>query len=88
MPAPLEPDYRPHYHELHRVGRPGWWRSLLGAVVLVVLVFGVVPAVAIGGVNLTNASELGGTDGAGICVVSTVTAAPGSGRCRPSLDLG
>ena len=31
-----------------------------------------VPAVAIGGVNLTNASELGGTDGAGICVVSAI----------------
>jgi membrane protease YdiL (CAAX protease family) len=36
-------DFRPHYHELHRVGRPGWWRSLLGAVLLLVLVFGVVP---------------------------------------------
>ena len=43
MPAPLAPDFRPRYHELHRVGRPGWWRSLLGAVVLVLLVFGVVP---------------------------------------------
>jgi uncharacterized protein len=40
---PPAPDFRPHYHELHRVGRPGWWRSLLGAVLLLVLVFGVVP---------------------------------------------
>ena len=44
MPAPLAPDFRPQYHELHRVGRPGWWRSLLGAILLVVLVFGIVPA--------------------------------------------
>ena len=43
MAPPPAPDFRPHYHELHRVGRPGWWRSLLGAVLLLVLVFGVVP---------------------------------------------
>jgi membrane protease YdiL (CAAX protease family) len=45
MPAPLAPDFRPQYHELHRVGRPGWWRSLLGALALIGLVFGLVPAV-------------------------------------------
>ncbi|MCF6377097.1 CPBP family intramembrane metalloprotease [Nocardioides KLBMP 9356] len=45
MTTPLEPDFQPAYHELHRVGRPGWWRSLLGSIVLIVLVFGLVPAV-------------------------------------------
>ena len=37
------PDFRPQYHELHRVGRPGWWRSVVGSVLLLVLVFGAVP---------------------------------------------
>ncbi|SED44091.1 hypothetical protein SAMN04489844_4421 [Nocardioides exalbidus] len=46
MATALPPDFRPRYHELHRVGRPGWWRSLVGAVVLLLLVFVVVPAVA------------------------------------------
>ncbi len=46
MPAPLAPDFRPRYHQLHRVGRPGVWRSVVGAVLLIVLVFGVVPLVA------------------------------------------
>ena len=45
-PAPLAPDFRPHYHQLHRVGRPGIWRSLVGAVLLLVLVFAAVPLVA------------------------------------------
>jgi membrane protease YdiL (CAAX protease family) len=45
MAPTLEPTFRPHYHELHRVGRGGWWRSLLGAVVLLVLVFGLVPMI-------------------------------------------
>jgi membrane protease YdiL (CAAX protease family) len=45
MASPVAPDFRPHYHELHRVGRPGWWRSLVGAVVLLLLVFVLVPAV-------------------------------------------
>ncbi|MCP3420974.1 CPBP family intramembrane glutamic endopeptidase [Nocardioides pinisoli] len=43
MPAPLAPDFRPRYHQLHRVGRPGAWRSVVGAVLLLVLVFAVVP---------------------------------------------
>ena len=46
MPARLSPDFRPQYHQLHRVGRPGAWRSLVGAVVLLVLVFVLFPAVA------------------------------------------
>lgn len=45
MTTPVAPDFRPRYHELQRVGRAGWWRSLLGSVLLLVLVFGVVPAV-------------------------------------------
>jgi uncharacterized protein len=43
--TPLAPDFRPRYHELQRVGRAGWWRSLLGSVLLLALVFGIVPAV-------------------------------------------
>ena len=31
MTTPLAPDFRPQYHQLHRVGRPGSWRSLVGA---------------------------------------------------------
>jgi membrane protease YdiL (CAAX protease family) len=46
MRAPLDPGFRPRYHELHRVGRPGAWRSVVGAVLLLVLVFGAVPVVA------------------------------------------
>lgn len=53
MAAPLTPDFRPRYHELHRVGRPGWWRSLVGAVLLPVLVFIVLP-IAIGVVALVT----------------------------------
>ena len=49
MARALPPDYQPQYHELHRVGRPGEWRSIVGALLLLVLVFGVVPLVA-GGV--------------------------------------
>ena len=46
MAPPLAPDFRPQYHELHRVGRPGIWRSLVGAVLLLLLVFALVPLVA------------------------------------------
>lgn len=46
MSPQLAPDFRPQYHQLHRVGRPGWWRSLVGALVALVLVFGLVPLVA------------------------------------------
>ena len=40
MTTPLPPDF------LHRVGRPGWWRPLVGSVLLLVLVFAVVPLIA------------------------------------------
>jgi membrane protease YdiL (CAAX protease family) len=46
MAAALDPGFRPQYHQLHRVGRPGVWRSLVGALVLLVLVFALVPMVA------------------------------------------
>lgn len=46
MAAPLDPGFRPLYHQLHRVGRPGEWRSILGMVSIVVLMMGVVPAIA------------------------------------------
>ena len=46
MSPQLAPDFRPQYHQLHRVGRPGSWRSLVGALVALVLVFALVPAVA------------------------------------------
>ena len=46
MTTPLAPDFRPQYHQLHRVGRPGIWRSLVGSLLVLLLVFGVVPAVA------------------------------------------
>lgn len=46
MTTSLTPDFRPQYHQLHRVGRPGWWRSLLGSLLVLVLVFAVVPLVA------------------------------------------
>jgi membrane protease YdiL (CAAX protease family) len=46
MTTPLAPDFRPQYHQLHRVGRPGVWRSLVGALLLLVVVFAVVPLIA------------------------------------------
>ena len=46
MTTPLTPDFRPHYHQLHRVGRPGIWRSLVGSVLVLVLVFALLPLVA------------------------------------------
>ncbi|MBS2937352.1 CPBP family intramembrane metalloprotease [Nocardioides sp. J2M5] len=46
MAAPLSPDFRPQYHQLHRVGRPGVWRSLVGSVLVLVLVFALVPLLA------------------------------------------
>jgi membrane protease YdiL (CAAX protease family) len=46
MTTPLAPDVRPQYHQLHRVGRPGIWRSLVGSLLVLLLVFGLVPAIA------------------------------------------
>ena len=44
MTAALDPGFRPQYHELHRVGRPGWWRSVVGSILLLVLTFVLIPA--------------------------------------------
>lgn len=46
MRTSLAPDFRPEYHQLHRVGRPGIWRSLVGSVWVLLLVFVLVPLVA------------------------------------------
>ena len=46
MTTPQPPDFQPQYHELHRVGRPGEWRSIVGALLLLLLVFAVVPLIA------------------------------------------
>jgi membrane protease YdiL (CAAX protease family) len=51
MRAPLDPAFRPAYHQLHRVGRPGVWRSLVGAVTVLVLGFAVVPLL-VGGIAI------------------------------------
>ena len=42
--AVVDPQFRPKYHELHRVGRPGIWRSVVGSLVLLALVFAIIPA--------------------------------------------
>ena len=44
-----DPAFRPKYHELHLVGRSGIWRSVVGSLLLIVLVFAVVPIV-VGGI--------------------------------------
>ncbi len=49
MSLSSDPAFRPKYHELHRVGRSGIWRSVVGSLLLIVLVFAVVPIV-VGGI--------------------------------------
>ena len=46
MSVVTDPGFRPKYHELHRVGRSGIWRSVVGSLLLIVLVFAVVPLIA------------------------------------------
>jgi membrane protease YdiL (CAAX protease family) len=76
MRAPLDPDFRPQYHELHRVGRPGEWRSIVGALLLLALVFGIVPLVA-GGVFFAALVAFGRTvDEAGALLDVTAEATP------------
>jgi membrane protease YdiL (CAAX protease family) len=60
MATPVAPDFRPQYHQLHRVGRPGVWRSLVGAVLLLLVVFALVPAIA-GALFLVGLLALGYT---------------------------
>lgn len=50
MPRTTPAGFQPHYHELHRAGRPGAWRSIVGALLLPLLVFVVVPVVVALGV--------------------------------------
>ena len=78
MPAPLAPDFRPRYHELHRVGRPGWWRSVVGAVLLLVLVFAVVPLVA-GGVAFVMLLATGSSAGEASAVLDVTAEATPAG---------
>ena len=76
MSRPLPPDFRPQYHQLHRVGRPGAWRSIVGAVLLLVLVFVVVPLVA-GGVAFALLLLTGSSmDEAGATLDVTAEATP------------
>ncbi len=60
MTTPLARDFRPQYHQLHRVGRPGIWRSLVGSLLVLVLVFAVVPLIA-GGIALVALLASGST---------------------------
>lgn len=51
MSLASDPGFRPAYHQLHLVGRSGIWRSVVGSLLLIVLVFAVVPIVA-GGIAI------------------------------------
>ena len=51
MSVVTDPGFRPEYHELHRVGRSGVWRSVVGSLLLIVLVFGLIPLVG-GGIAI------------------------------------
>jgi len=76
MARPLPPDFQPQYHQLHRVGRPGAWRSIVGVLLLLVLVFGVVPLVA-GGVAFAVLLLAGrSTEEAGAVLDVTAEATP------------
>ena len=76
MARPLPPDFQPQYHQLHRVGRSGVWRSIVGVVLLLVLVFGVVPLVA-GGVAFAVLLLAGNsTEEAGAVLDVTAEATP------------
>lgn len=72
MTTPLAPDFRPQYHQLHRVGRPGWWRSLVGALLLVVLVFGVVP-LALGGIAFVLLMAVGNSSAEAGAILDVTT---------------
>lgn len=88
MRAPLDPAFRPAYHQLHRVGRPGVWRSVVGSLTLLALLFAVVPflagtvvmvALVIGGQSLEDASGVlditSEVTPAGLAVLNLVLAA-------------
>ncbi len=75
MTSSLQPDFRPQYHELHRVGRPGIWRSLVGSLLVLVLVFALVPLVAGGAafVALLAAGNSAGSAAAALDVTAEAT---------------
>jgi len=53
------------YHQLHRLGRPGWWRPLVGVLALVVFMFLVAPLVIVGAAIVqvgVEGSSLSGVD--------------------------
>lgn len=54
----VDSEFRPKYHELHRVGRSGWWRSVVGSLLLVFLVFALVPII-VGGIAVVVLMLLG-----------------------------
>jgi len=66
-----DPGFRPEYHELHRVGRSGVWRSVVGSLLLIVLVFGLVPLVT-GGIAVVVLMA-GGTSAAEAATVLDLT---------------
>lgn len=78
MRARLDPTFRPQYHQLHRVGRPGVWRSLLGVVLLLVLVFAAVPLVA-GGVALALLLATGSSNAEAAAVLDVTQEATPAG---------
>lgn len=72
----MAPDFRPQYHQLHRVGRPGVWRSLVGSLLALVLVFALVPLVA-GGIAFVVLMAAGNTTAeAGAVLDVTAEATP------------
>ncbi|MCW2738540.1 CPBP family intramembrane glutamic endopeptidase [Nocardioides sp.] len=76
MTTPLAPDFRPQYHQLHRVGRPGIWRSLVGSLLALVLVFALVPLIA-GGIAFVALMAAGNTSSeAGAVLDVTAEATP------------
>lgn len=78
MAASLDPAFRPQYHQLHRVGKPGIWRSLVGAVLLLVLVFALVPLLA-GGIAFAVLVGVGNTTDEAAAVLDVTAEATPAG---------
>ena len=76
MTTPLTPGFRPQYHQLHRVGRPGIWRSLVGSVLVLVLVFALVPLLAGGLAFVVLLATGSSTEEAGATLDVTAEATP------------
>lgn len=78
MTTPLPPGFRPQYHELHRVGRPGIWRSLVGSLLVLVLVFALVPLIA-GGVAFVALLAVGNSAAKAAAVLDVTAEATPTG---------